>query len=136
MSCCSYRLPPIIFFFLPDGIGGIQKYAAEENIQQSKRNIHGNEAVNHTADKNDAEDQTKIKVTHTNNLLYFCMSLGFLFTMQAYTKIPLRAGMSTNGRFLTTKKWQAAFGPPTICRSKDYDVLTGWKDKVTTDWNT
>ena len=64
------------------------------------------------------------------------MSLGFLFTMQAYTKSPLRAGMSTNGRFLAAKKWQAAFGPPAICRSRDYDVLTGWKDKVTTDWNT
>ena len=110
MSCCSYCLPPIIFFFLPDGIGGIQKHTAEEDIQQSKRDIHGDKAVNHTTDKNDAEDQTKIKVTHTNNLLYFCMSLGFLFTMQAYTQSPLCAGMSTNGRFLTAKKWQAAFG--------------------------
>ena len=103
MPCCSYRSPPIVFilFFLPDGIGGIQKHSAEEDIQQSKRDIHGDKAVNHTTDKNDAEDQTKIKVTHTNNLLCFCISLGFLFTMQAYTKSPLCAGMSTNGRVLT-----------------------------------
>ena len=95
----------MIFFFLPDGIGGIQKYAAEEDIQQSKRNIHGDETVNHTADNDIAEDLAEIKVSHTNNLLYFCMSLGFLFTMQAYTKSHLCAGMSTNGRFLTAKKW-------------------------------
>ena len=56
--------------------------------------------------------------------------------MQVYTKSALRAGMSTNGRFLTAKKWRAALGLPAICLSKDYAVLTGWKDKVTTDWNT
>ena len=36
--------------------------------------------------------------------------VSYTHLMQAYTQSPLCAGMSTNGRFLTVKKWQAAFG--------------------------
>ena len=32
--------------------------------------------------------------------------------MQVYIKSTPRAGMSTNGRFLTAKKWRAALGLP------------------------
>ena len=40
-------LPPIVFVFLPERIGGEQEHAAEENVQQDKRDVHGNETVNH-----------------------------------------------------------------------------------------
>ena len=107
MPCCSCCSPPILFVLLPDRIGGIQEGTAKEDIQQRKRDVHGDEAENHTADKNDAEDQTEIKVTDMNNLLPFCLFAGFLFTMQAYTKRSPPAGMSANGRFLTAKKRRA-----------------------------
>ena len=44
-------LPPIVFVFLPERIGGEQEHAAEENVQQDKRDVHGNETVNHADNK-------------------------------------------------------------------------------------
>ena len=40
-------LPPIVFVFLPERIGGEQEHVAEENVQQDKRDVHGNETGNH-----------------------------------------------------------------------------------------
>ena len=62
------------------------------------------------------EFATKIKVTHMNNLLPFCLFAGFLFTMQAYTKRNSPAGMSANGRFLTAKKRRAPKRLPAASR--------------------
>ena len=45
-------LPPIVFVFLPERIGGEQEHAAEENVRQDKRDVHGNETVNHADNKN------------------------------------------------------------------------------------
>ena len=81
-------LPPIVFVFLPERIGGEKEHAAEEKVQQSKRDVHGNETVNHADDKNDAEDQAKIKVTHTNTSY---ISVCDLFPCLQYKHIPKEA---------------------------------------------
>ncbi len=42
----------LFFVFLPERMGGEQEHAAEENVQQDKRDVHGNETVNHADNKN------------------------------------------------------------------------------------
>ena len=69
-------------------IGGKKEYPTEEKIQQRKRDVHGDKAVNHAADEYDAEDQTKIKVTHT---ITSYISVWYLVSCLQCKHIPIEA---------------------------------------------
>lgn len=91
----------------------MQKCNAKGKVQQGKGDVHRNRAENHAGYEHDAKYQTKVKVTHKNSP--YLQMVWFVLTNEAYIQIGLPAGMSTNGRFLTTKNEQATLRQPALC---------------------